>query len=241
MQWNTDGVDILPVNLQGLQTAGHHGFRLDKAPLAADLDGIALLNPFLFRQTFTDFHELLRLHDRVKARVLGPGVEMLGQTIGGTDVRELGFITHALGVGRIETGRRVRDHVWMQWVGAQRRFKRLVVFRERSFRHFVEGKQPAKPFRLHDERPNAAARCGGVVVWNIIPDPLAAVPFNQHALRIPRFTHWVGGGAVVDNAAVQRPCPGPAQRVAQPGRIAVITVGHLVALAGPTAGIDPTG
>ena len=129
----------------------------------------------------------------------------------------------------------------MQRVSAERRFHRLVVFREWPFCQLVERKQATQPFRLHDKRPGIAARRGGVVVRDIIPCPLRAVPLDQHAFWIPRLAVHVGGGAVIQHAAVQRPRPGPAQRIAQPGRVGVIAVRHLVTLLRPAAGVDPAG
>ena len=129
----------------------------------------------------------------------------------------------------------------MQRVGAERRFHRLVVFRERPFRQLVEGKQASQPFRLHDEWPGVAARRGGVVVRDIVPCPLRPVPLDQHAFRIPRPAVYVCRRAVVQHATVQRPRPCPAQRIAQPGRVGVVAVGHLVALLRPAAGVDPAG
>jgi hypothetical protein len=39
-----------------------------------------------------------------------------------------------------------------------KKFHRLVVFRERPFRQFIERKQAPKPLLLHDKRPGAAPR-----------------------------------------------------------------------------------
>jgi hypothetical protein len=45
--------------------------------------------------------------------------------------------------------------------------------------------------------------------------------------------------AVIENAAVGRPRPRPARRTAQTIRIAVIAIGHLVALLCPASAVDP--
>ena len=127
----------------------------------------------------------------------------------------------------------------MQRVSPQRRFKRLVVFRERTLRHFIKGKQTTHAFLLHDKRPDAATRRRCAVVWNIPAGPLGAVPFQQLTLRIPRVTLRVCGGAVIQNAAVKRPCPCPAQRVTEARRIGVITTRHLVAFRRPATGENP--
>ena len=127
----------------------------------------------------------------------------------------------------------------MQRVSSQRRFKRLVVFRERTFRHLIKGKQTSHAFLLHDKRPYAAARRRCAVVRNIPAGPLSAVPFQQLTLRIPRVTLRICGGAVIQNAAVKRPCPCPAQRVTEARRIGVITTRHLVAFWRPATGKNP--
>ncbi|CSW53355.1 Uncharacterised protein [Shigella sonnei] len=127
----------------------------------------------------------------------------------------------------------------MQRVSAQRRFNRLVVFRERTFRHFVDGKQASHPFRLHDKRPGWRTRCGIAEVRNIVTRPLAAVPLDQHPFRIPRFTIDIRRSTVVEHATVERPRPGPSQRIPQTGWVGVIAVSHLVALLCPATGVDP--
>ena len=167
------------------------------------------------RQFFTDLHKLLRLRDGVKQRVLGPVVEVLSQAISGADVREFLRFAHLLEIAFEDASGRVRDHVRVQRVSPERRFKRLVVFRERSFRHLIDSEQTAHPFRLHDKRTDVAARRSGAVVRNIHAAPFRAVPLQQLTLRIPRFTLRVRGGAVIQDAAVERPCPCPAQRIAE--------------------------
>src|SRR5690606_25958403 len=102
-----------------------------------------------------------------------------------------------------------------------------------------DGKQASHPFRLHDKRPDIAAWCGSAVVRNIHAAPFRAVPFQQLTLRIPRVTLRVSGGTVIENAAVQRPCPSPAQRIAKARWVSVIAVGHLVAFRRPATGKDP--
>ena len=171
--------------------------------------------------------------------MLGPGVEMLGQTIGGADIRELILLTQADGVLFIQTHHRAGDHLRVQRVGAKRGFHRLVVLRERPFRQFIERKQAAKSLLLHDKRPGVAPRRRSIEVRNIISDPLAAVPLDQHPLRIPRLAVNISRSAVIQHPTIERPRPGPSQRIAQARRIGVITIRHLVTLLGPAAGIDP--
>ena len=91
MQRDPDGLHLLAVNVEGPQTASHHRHRANKAALAAHRHPIAVGNAFRLRQPFADFHKLFRLGDGVEPRMLGPGMEMLGQAIGRADVRELIF------------------------------------------------------------------------------------------------------------------------------------------------------
>lgn len=91
MQWNTHGLNLLTVHLQGLQTPRDHRHRANETALAADLNAIAIVDAFCCGQRFADFNKLLRLGNGVKPRVLGPGVEVLRQTIGSADIREVLF------------------------------------------------------------------------------------------------------------------------------------------------------
>ena len=77
------------MHVQALKTTGHHRHRANKAALAAHLHAVAVGDAFRLRQRLADLHKLFRLRDGVKPRVLGPGVEMLGQAIGRPYVREL--------------------------------------------------------------------------------------------------------------------------------------------------------
>src|SRR3546814_16756656 len=100
--------------------------------------------------------------------MLGPVVEVLGQAIGGTDVREIGHLAHRRQVLIEDTRSWVVDCqlvIGIQGVIAYRRFKRLVVNRERPFGHPLAGKEPGSAFRLHDEGTHAARRiCVELVV-----------------------------------------------------------------------------
>ena len=239
MDRNTDGIHLLTVNVQRANTLGHHRLGLDIAAVRGNLHGIAMGDAELARQLLADLHELFWLRDGVKQRVLGPVVEVLGQTVGGTHVRELVLFTQRFEIALKDTGCRVRDHVRVQRVGTQRRLKGLVVFRERTFRHLIDSKQASHPLRLHDKRPNVAARCGSAVVRNIHAAPFRTVPLQKLTLRIPRVALRVSGCAVIEDAAVERPRPCPAQRIAKARRVGVIAVGHLVAFWRPATGEDP--
>ena len=91
MNWDADGIHLLTVNVQRADTLGHHRLGLDVAAVRGDLHGIAMGNAELVRQLLADLHKLFRLRDGVKQRVLGPVVEVFGQTVSGAHVRELVF------------------------------------------------------------------------------------------------------------------------------------------------------
>ena len=93
MQRDPDGLHLLAVDVERLQAARHHRYRANKAALAADFHPVAVGNPFRFCQPFANFDKLFRLRDGIEQRMLGPGMEMLGQTIGGPDIRELILLT----------------------------------------------------------------------------------------------------------------------------------------------------
>ncbi|MNN89369.1 hypothetical protein D3C81_2071820 [compost metagenome] len=85
---------LLTVDVQRAQTTRHHRNRTNEPALAADFHVIAVGNPFRRRQRFADFHKLLWLGNRIQQRVLGPGVEMFGQTIGRTNIWEVILVPH---------------------------------------------------------------------------------------------------------------------------------------------------
>ena len=170
----------------------------------------------LVRQLLADLHELFRLRDGVKQRVLGPVVEVLGQAVSSTDVREFLRFAHLLKVAFKDASSRVRDHVRVQRVGAKRGFYRFVVLRERAVRQLVQREQPRHAFRQHDERHGVfARRYGGGKVRYVDALPLLAVPFQQLAFAVPGFALQIGRRAVVQHAPVERPRPCPAERVAE--------------------------
>jgi hypothetical protein len=114
------------------------------------------------RQAFADLDELLGLDDRVEPRVLGPVVEMLGQAVGGRDVREL--------VGLAERRAVVLEHARPGCSApagcrgaagcGERRVERLVVLGERAFGHRRARKKRATPsgFMMNGPIPPPAAR-----------------------------------------------------------------------------------
>ncbi len=106
MNRNTDGIDILAVRFQRANTLGHHRFGFDIAAVRGDLHGIAMRDTELIRQLLANFHKLFRLGDSVKQRVLGPVVEVLGQTVSSSDIRELIRFTQRVGIVFKDTGGR---------------------------------------------------------------------------------------------------------------------------------------
>ena len=88
MDRHADHMRGLAVHRQRADALGHIGLADDHATLGGQTHPAALLDPLLLRQDLADLDELLRLQDRVDQRVLGPEVEMLGQPVGGRDVRE---------------------------------------------------------------------------------------------------------------------------------------------------------
>jgi hypothetical protein len=109
-------------------------------------------------------------------------------------------------------------------VAAQRRVERLVVLRERALGHAGLGEEAGDAFRVHDERAHAAGGIFvGLEVRHVHAAPVLAVPGQQRAARIERLAGHVARRAVVHHAAVGRPRPGPAQRVADAGGVAVVT------------------
>ena len=75
---------FLPSTSSALHALGHHRHGAMISPrLDRTLHLVAVLDALLLRQLLADLDELLRLQDRVDARVLGPEVEVLGQPVGG--------------------------------------------------------------------------------------------------------------------------------------------------------------
>ena len=71
--------------------------------------------------------------------------------------------------------------------------------------------------------------------------PAHFLPVQKTYLRagIPRLAGRIGRGAVVEDAPVGRPGPGPAQGVAEAGRVGGVAPGHLVPVLGPAPAEDP--
>src|SRR6185437_16355194 len=88
MDGDTDMMDRLTLDLQGFETLGDHGDRLDIAAVRFHLHPVAGLDSELTRESFADLDELLRLENGVESAMLGPEVKVLGQPIGRSDMRE---------------------------------------------------------------------------------------------------------------------------------------------------------
>ena len=87
--------------------------------------------------------------------MLGPKVEVLGQTIGRCRVRKLIGLAKARRIGLIDPRAWVTGDLWMirvHQVLAHRRFKGLVVLWEWALCHCGR-KEPADTLRVHDEWP----------------------------------------------------------------------------------------
>nr|GEU28379.1 hypothetical protein [Tanacetum cinerariifolium] len=239
----SDVVHFLAVDDQSLDPLGHHRLGDDVAALGRDLDPVAMHDPDFLAQLFADFDKLLGLDDGVQARMLGPVVEVLGQAVAGGRVRIVFLGTQVLAVvrenpcARVVVGTRV---VRVHGVVAHRRLERLVVLGERTLGQRIAREETRHAFGQHDERTHAVfRRFVAFVVGHIRARPGGAVPRDQLAGRIERLAVDVARGAVVQHAAVGRPGPGPVQRIADAGRVAVVAAAHLVALRGPRTGKDP--
>ncbi len=118
-------------------------------------------------------------------RVLGPEVEVLGQPVGGGDVREILGRAEGLPVALEDPRRRVADRervVRVQRVVGERRLERLVVLGERPLGHPAQGEEARHAFRVHDERAHAVGgRRVGLEVGHVGPAPL--LPFQPISLR----------------------------------------------------------
>ncbi|MCY1232590.1 hypothetical protein D9M72_450900 [compost metagenome] len=127
----------------------------------------------------------------------------------------------------------------VQGILGDRAFNRLVMLGEGAVDHAADGEQAPNAFGQHDEGADGrAGRRSERKVGHVSAHPFLAVPMQDLALGVPGVPHLVHRGAVVEDAAVGRPGPGPARRIAQAG-VGVVAPGHLVARLGPGTGEDP--
>ena len=143
-----------------------------------------------------------------------------------------------------------------QRVLLDRALQRLVVLRERPVGERVVAEDVRDAVLLHDERqppvgvdlpvrglqrrvaavddvpgPLEQRRAGGRVLLLLLGLRVdVRHPLEQRALRVPGLAELVDRGAVVDDAPVDRPAPGPVRVEAEAGGVGlVVAVGHLVA------------
>ena len=90
----------------------------------------------------------------------------------------------------------------------------------------------------HDERVDRPGLRVGLRVRDVA-DPLVAVPLDARARRVPGLALGIGACAVVEDAAVGGPVPGPAFVAAEARGVARIAPRHHVALFGEAAAVDP--
>ncbi len=230
----------LAVADERLDALGHYGLGLDRAALRPHPDPVALGDALFLRQFFRDFHEEFRLQNGIHRDVLRPVVEMLGQAVGSRRIGELlrGRFRKLLEVVIEDACYRIAPNLGRNHIG-DRRFKRLVMGRERTVTHHAAAEQARGAFRIHDERTDLVRLGGRRDVRHIITGPFRTVPFDELAARIPRLAVEVGGGAVIENATICRPRPRPVEIGTCLVRIMVVAAGHIVASLGEAAGIDP--
>ena len=127
-----------------------------------------------------------------------------------------------------------------------RRLDGLVVLRERTIAHRVR-EEPTDAFAVHDERQprRGILRVHRRRVVGHVALPARAVPLDAGALRVPWLAVEVGRRAVVHDAAVERPAPGPLRIEAHARRVVLLRVGDAVPplaevpILGVAAGVDP--
>ncbi|CAE6848227.1 hypothetical protein R69658_07031 [Paraburkholderia aspalathi] len=243
MQGQADRLDLFPFDHQRFDPLGDERHGDDVPAIGRHLHTIPRDHAHFLRQIFADLHELLRLHNRVQTRVLGPVVEMLGQTIRGGRMREILMRAEGGPIVREHARRRTADDrlvIRMQRVIAERRFKRFVVLGEWPFHQTVAREEARHALRIHDERIHAVfRRLIHLEVGNVGTAPRLAVPRDQLARGVERFAAGVAGSAVVQNPPVRRPRPCPVQRIAYAGRVRVVATAHLVARLSPRTAENP--
>src|SRR5262249_8044259 len=131
------------------------------------------------------------------------GADHVEALIRGTEFVVLGLQLLDYRVGRLVGMKRV----------LYRAFERLIMFREWAFgKRTKRCKQPRDSFRIHDEWTHVILRLGvRFEVGNVVPhpSPCGFAPPNLTARRVPGFTRWITGSAVVHNATIRWPRPSP--------------------------------
>src|SRR6185369_10578788 len=91
-----------------------------------------------------------------------------------------------------------------------RRFEGLVMDRERAITHHVAGEQAGRSLRVHDEgTDNSRLRSHRSNVRHVIASPLRPVPPHELFAWIPRAAVGIGRRAIIENASIGWPGPGP--------------------------------
>src|SRR5262249_48045012 len=104
--------------------------------------------------------------------------------------------------------------------------------------HHRSGEETAGALAVHDERQpggGVGGVHGGRVVGHVA-HPAGAVPLDARPLGIPRLAGRVGRGAVVHDATVERPAPGPVGVQPQAGRVVALRVPDAVTPLGEVCG-----
>ena len=122
----------LAINNQRLYSLSDYRFGFNKPALRHHFYRVPRDDALLLRQRLTNFNKLLGLNDGVQPRMLGPVTEQFGDRVGCRHVGELIRFAHIRQVIVIDARYRAGDHLRVQRVGANRRFDRLIVFRERA-------------------------------------------------------------------------------------------------------------
>src|SRR5580704_6827603 len=148
---DADVVQRLALDLQRLQALGHYCNGPDVAAIRAHLHRVPARDAQLLAEHFAELHELFGLDDGVQAYVLGPVVEVFGETVSGRRVREFRRGAEGLPVVREHPRRRIVERerlVRTQGVFRQRRLERLVVLREGALGHVVAGEEACHALRI---------------------------------------------------------------------------------------------
>ena len=191
----------------------------------------AVLQAAFGRKLRTDLaeHGRLQLRQVLEGSAHAAGGVVLGQPIGGEDEREavaVGVVVVLVAWAREPLASWIRP-LAVEPIG-ERRLLRFEVGRERSVDQAGRCVQPGAAVGLHDERVFAGDHVlglgalrrhvvrvlGRLEVGDVVARPLlfALVPPHVALALRPGPALRVGGGAVVEDAPVRRPCPSPLRR-----------------------------
>src|SRR5262245_54627991 len=222
----SDLIDDLVPYPKTSHAARDHRLTFDRPARGADPHHVAALNLFLPGQSLGNLDEEMRLQLVVGRYVLGPVVKVFGKTISGPDVGEFLRRAERIEVAAEDLGDRIRADSRMKRI-LDRRLDRFVMFPKRSLGK-VGGIELGDPFGQHDESAESVRTRVGLVVWNVAR-PACSVPAQKGATGIPRPAGRIGRGAIVKNAAIGRPVPGPVRIESEPRRVFLTSPGHHIA------------